>query len=222
MPSATTLAEVRRHLKRKLSRKQGPQLQFLELCKTCNEDILDADEFFRDHGIAGEYCDTPRKQRKGDIGQQKQWNELYKKILRVLRETQDVVIWKPVEACVLADMSDQDVQTPTDAGDIEATQQLHPNVLVGFPISRIVDAAGNHVPNNTEDQAITSRSRGVQSNHGRCLEGEAMILDQDLEAEAAYNDFESDDDYATSRIERSKASAWQNLQFNKLLISFYL
>ncbi|CAO2650036.1 Nn.00g013280.m01.CDS01 [Neocucurbitaria sp. VM-36] len=71
---------IRRHLTRTLRNKKPPHLPFLKLCPTCNEDFLDKLEFERYHGNHGEKCTNPRKQRKGDEGQQAQWDALYSKV----------------------------------------------------------------------------------------------------------------------------------------------
>lgn len=88
------MAEVRRHLTRPLRNKKPPHLTFLKLCPTCNEDFLDSYEFETDHGHEGEKCKTPRKQRKGDIGQREQWNALYSKLENyVAAEANSICMW---------------------------------------------------------------------------------------------------------------------------------
>ncbi|KAJ4373061.1 hypothetical protein N0V83_003352 [Neocucurbitaria cava] len=72
---------IRRHLTRPLRKKRPPHLPFLKLCPTCNEDFLDRVEFEQNHGNEGEACNNPQKQRKGDEGQQEQWDALYAKIV---------------------------------------------------------------------------------------------------------------------------------------------
>jgi len=65
---------------RKLPNKQPPHLPFLRLCKTCNEDILDEHDFNTFHGQDGLKCDNPKPQRKGDAGQQAQYDILCSKV----------------------------------------------------------------------------------------------------------------------------------------------
>jgi hypothetical protein len=77
---AKTVADVRRHCIRNLPGRKPPHLPFLKLCPTCNEDFLHEAEYDRDHGVDGLRCETPRKQRKGDAGQQEQWENLYAKV----------------------------------------------------------------------------------------------------------------------------------------------
>ncbi|ORX93467.1 hypothetical protein BCR34DRAFT_239516 [Clohesyomyces aquaticus] len=73
----TSVSAVRRHL----VRGQKPHLQFLRLCPTCNEDFIERTEFERFHGYHGEWCQNPKKQRRGHEGTRKQYNALYEKIL---------------------------------------------------------------------------------------------------------------------------------------------
>ncbi|XPS72609.1 hypothetical protein M3J09_004774 [Ascochyta lentis] len=82
---AKNMAEVRRHLTKR------PHALFIRLCKTCNEDILDEDEFKREHGPEGELCHTVHQQRKGDAGQKVQWQMLYDKLKGLLNLQEDYV-----------------------------------------------------------------------------------------------------------------------------------
>jgi hypothetical protein len=75
---AKSMAHVRRHLTRPV--KGRSHLPFVKLCPTCNDDFLDKDEFEMSHGDQGLLCDNPRKQRKGAIAQQMQWDALYIKV----------------------------------------------------------------------------------------------------------------------------------------------
>ena len=75
-----TVSAVRTHLSRKLPKGKPPHLPFLKLCKTCNEDILDEHEFETLHGKDGLKCETPRQQRKGNVGQQEQYDILCSKV----------------------------------------------------------------------------------------------------------------------------------------------
>jgi len=76
-----TVSACRSHMIRKLARGQPPHLTFLRLCKTCNEDILDEHEFNTFHGANGLKCEHPKSQRKGDAGQQEQYDILSSKIM---------------------------------------------------------------------------------------------------------------------------------------------
>jgi hypothetical protein len=76
----STVSAGRTHLTRKLPKGKPPHLPFLQLCKTCNEDILDEYEFETRHGKDGLKCETPRRQRKGDAGQQEQYDILCSKV----------------------------------------------------------------------------------------------------------------------------------------------
>ncbi|KAH6870129.1 hypothetical protein BKA58DRAFT_171707 [Alternaria rosae] len=77
----STVSAGRTHMTRKLPRGQPPHLSFLRLCKTCNEDILDEHEFDTFHGADGLKCDHPKAQRKGDAGQQEQYDILCSKVM---------------------------------------------------------------------------------------------------------------------------------------------
>jgi hypothetical protein len=72
------MAQVRRHLTRPANGRS--HLPFVKLCPTCNDDFLDKNEFETRHGDKGLFCDNPRKQRKGAIAQQMQWDALYVKV----------------------------------------------------------------------------------------------------------------------------------------------
>lgn len=76
----TTVSAVRTHLTRRLPKGRPPHLPFLKLCTTCNEDLLDEHEFEAYHGKDGLKCETPRQQRKGDAGQQEQYDILCSKV----------------------------------------------------------------------------------------------------------------------------------------------
>jgi len=76
----TTVSAVRTHLTRKLPEGKPPHLPFLKLCRTCNDEILDESEFENLHGKDGLKCETPRQQRKGDAGQQEQYEILCSKV----------------------------------------------------------------------------------------------------------------------------------------------
>ena len=73
------MAELRRHLTERAGRGYGPQLAFLELCTSCNEDFLDKDEFETRHGYKGELCTTRRPQRRWPHSRV-QWELLYRKV----------------------------------------------------------------------------------------------------------------------------------------------
>ena len=81
---ATTVSAVRTHLTRSLPNQKSPHLPFLKLCKSCNEDILDEYEFNTFHGADGFKCKNPRSQRKGDAGQQEQYDLLCSKVETLL------------------------------------------------------------------------------------------------------------------------------------------
>ncbi|KAF2024297.1 hypothetical protein EK21DRAFT_117891 [Setomelanomma holmii] len=72
---AQSMSQVRRHLIRP-SKGYPAQLSFLKLCPTCNEDIVDRDEFEKFHGQNGQLCNLVRQQRKGEKAKE-QWNALY-------------------------------------------------------------------------------------------------------------------------------------------------
>lgn len=76
----TTVSAVRTHLTRRLPKGRPPHLPFLKLCTTCNEDLLDEHEFEAYRGKDGFKCETPRQQRKGDAGQQEQYDILCFKV----------------------------------------------------------------------------------------------------------------------------------------------
>jgi hypothetical protein len=76
----TTMSEIRRHLTRDKVNGKEPHLPFLRLCKACNEDFLDMSEFETSHGYDGLLCKRPKKQRKGDAGQQEQFDILCAKV----------------------------------------------------------------------------------------------------------------------------------------------
>ena len=76
----TTVSAVRTHLTRNLPNQRPPHLPFLRLCTTCNEDILDEHAFQTLHGVDGLLCHNPRPQRKGDVGQQEQYDLLCSKV----------------------------------------------------------------------------------------------------------------------------------------------
>ena len=73
------MAELRRHLTTRAGRGYTPQLPFLELCPTCNEDFLDKDEFQSRHGYRGQFCNTRRPQRRWPHSRV-QWELLYGKV----------------------------------------------------------------------------------------------------------------------------------------------
>jgi hypothetical protein len=75
-----TVSAVRTHLIRQLPEARPPHLPFLKLCRTCNDDILDKIEFETLHGKDGLKCDKPRQQRKGNAGQQEQYDILCSKV----------------------------------------------------------------------------------------------------------------------------------------------
>jgi hypothetical protein len=72
---AENMSELRRHL----TRGNRPHVPFLKLCPTCNEDILDRDEFEHAHGSHGELCNNPQRQRRGTSADV-QWKILYGKL----------------------------------------------------------------------------------------------------------------------------------------------
>ena len=76
----TLVSAVRTHLTRPLPNKKPPHLPFLKLCTACNEDILDEEEFHTVHGIDGLKCEDPKPRRKGDAGQQEQYDILCSKV----------------------------------------------------------------------------------------------------------------------------------------------
>ena len=76
----STVSAGRTHLTRRLPKGQPAHLPFLRLCKTCNEDILDEHEFHDIHGTDGLKCKNPKTQRKGDAGQQEQYDILCSKV----------------------------------------------------------------------------------------------------------------------------------------------
>jgi hypothetical protein len=76
----TTMSEIRRHLIRDKVNGREPHLPFLHLCKACNEDFLHMAEFESFHGYDGLLCKHPKKQRKGDAGQQEQYDILCAKV----------------------------------------------------------------------------------------------------------------------------------------------
>jgi hypothetical protein len=78
--AAKNMADIRRHCTRNLRGKRPPHLFVLKLCPTCNEDFLQETEYNRNHGVDGLKCGTPRGQRKGDAGQQEQWETLCVKV----------------------------------------------------------------------------------------------------------------------------------------------
>ena len=71
----STLSAVRTHLTQKLPG-EPQHLPFLKLCPTCNQDILREVDFETHHGKDGLKCKNPRPHRKGDTGQQEQYDEL--------------------------------------------------------------------------------------------------------------------------------------------------
>ncbi|KAH8692550.1 hypothetical protein GQ44DRAFT_734017 [Phaeosphaeriaceae sp. PMI808] len=85
--STKKMSEVRRHLTRS-SAGYPPELAFLRLCPTCNEDIIDKAEFEDHHGYRGQLCNNRRSQRRGD-GAMIQWDSLYQKLqARLIAQTQ--------------------------------------------------------------------------------------------------------------------------------------
>jgi hypothetical protein len=76
---SSNMAELRRHLTARAGRGYAPQLAFLELCPTCNEDFLDRDVFQTRHGYRGEFCNTRRPQRRWPHSRV-QWELLYGKV----------------------------------------------------------------------------------------------------------------------------------------------
>lgn len=66
------MSKIRVHM----TRGRQPHLDFLSRCGTCEEDIIDRNEFQQSHGLR---CNNPRKQLRGDAAQQ-QWNALYYKV----------------------------------------------------------------------------------------------------------------------------------------------
>jgi len=82
-----TMSEIRRHLTRP-SAGYPPQVPFLRLCRTCNEDFTDRAEFEGSHGYRGELCNNARSQRRrGDA--KLQWEALYRKLeVSILAQSQ--------------------------------------------------------------------------------------------------------------------------------------
>jgi hypothetical protein len=76
---SSNMAELRRHLTARAGRGYAPQLAFLELCPTCNEDFLDREMFETRHGYRGEFCNTRRPQRRWPHSRV-QWELLYGKV----------------------------------------------------------------------------------------------------------------------------------------------
>jgi len=76
---STNMTEVRRHLLERSGRGYPPQLGFLKLCITCNDDFIDKDVFETRHGYQGELCNSRRRQRRG-ANTKVQWELLYKQI----------------------------------------------------------------------------------------------------------------------------------------------
>lgn len=75
----TNMAELRRHLTARAGRGYAPQLAFLELCPTCNDDFIDKDVFESRHGYRGELCNARRPQRRG-ASARVQWELLYRQV----------------------------------------------------------------------------------------------------------------------------------------------
>jgi len=70
--SADTMADVRRHMER------AKHVEFIRLCSTCNEDLIDKKEFEDKHGYRGEKCTkTPQKQARGTEATGRQYKQLY-------------------------------------------------------------------------------------------------------------------------------------------------
>jgi hypothetical protein len=94
----TTVSAVRTHLTRTLPEKNPPHLPFLKLCKACNEDILDPHEFETSHGKNGFKCHITRQQRKGDAGQQEQYDILCSKVEAYIIAQRSQTSAKPLAA----------------------------------------------------------------------------------------------------------------------------
>jgi len=75
-----TVSAVRTHLIRKLPEGRPPHLPFLKLCQTCNDEIMDESEFENLHGKDGLKCRNPHPQRRGNTGQQEQYEILCSKV----------------------------------------------------------------------------------------------------------------------------------------------
>jgi hypothetical protein len=87
--SMSTVSAVRTHLTRKLPRAQLPHLPFLKLCPVCNTQILDQSDFETLHGHDGLKCENPRPRRRGDIGQQEQYDILCAKVEAYIAAQED-------------------------------------------------------------------------------------------------------------------------------------
>ncbi|CAG5155708.1 uncharacterized protein ALTATR162_LOCUS3795 [Alternaria atra] len=73
------MTDLRRHLTERTGRGYAPQLTFLKLCTTCNEDFIDRNVFETRHGYRGELCNARRPQRRG-ANAKVQWELLYRQV----------------------------------------------------------------------------------------------------------------------------------------------
>ncbi|KAJ5064887.1 hypothetical protein J3E72DRAFT_411211 [Bipolaris maydis] len=73
---SANMSELRRHLTERPGYGYTPQLQFLKLCRTCNEDFIDKEVFESQHGYKGELCNN-RKIGRRKAHAQVQWQLLY-------------------------------------------------------------------------------------------------------------------------------------------------
>ena len=76
---STNMSELRRHLKTRPGRGYTPQLAFLGLCRTCNDDFIDKEVFESQHGYKGEFCNN-RKPGRRRANAQVQWQLLYHQV----------------------------------------------------------------------------------------------------------------------------------------------
>jgi len=122
---------------RKLPNKQPPHLPFLRLCKTCNEDILDEHEFNTFHGVDGLKCDNPKPQRKGDAGQQEQYDILCSKVEAYIIRQRDLG------------------ETRTSATAVNGSTILRPDL----PTSDLVVLPQLSAPTQAREEATKEHSR---------------------------------------------------------------
>lgn len=76
---SVNMAALRTHLTNRPGRGYTPQLSFLELCPTCNDDFINKEVFESQHGYRGELCNNRQPQRRGPNAQV-QWELLYHQV----------------------------------------------------------------------------------------------------------------------------------------------
>ena len=131
--TATVCSQIRTHL----IKGKSPHVQFLKLCGTCNEDILDEEEFEQHHGSR---CNTQKSQRrKGD--HVLQWIALYRKLNPgvALPERYQSFLGSSDAPCPAEVLVQNQIQSPprltststTSADSQSHLSAFHPNHLVG-------------------------------------------------------------------------------------------